>query len=160
MKESAIQMKDHSTTLPQPQFDERMQHTITELPHLKASLSVASSDGWFVLNVENMGAPIYEVNVSVSPFLIRDSRDSKTKLSMHLPQLGVTGSQNDLSLFSAKIAVDRVTNDGILSGAGVSIPLNINYQIASGLLMTEDFNLMLGLDSVSDGNAKRLRLHQ
>lgn len=156
MKEPTIQMKNHPDTLPQQQFDERMQHAAAELPLLKASLSVGPSEGWFVLNVANIGAPIYEVFVSSSPFPIRDSRDSTTKLSIHLPQLGVNGCQNDLSLFSAKIAVDKETNDGILLGAmsGFSIPVNITYQIASGLLMAERFKLILGLDSISEKNGQ------
>jgi len=142
MTESAIQMKDHSATLPQQQFDERMQRTIAELPHLKASLSIGPSDGWFVLNVENMGAPIYEVNVSASSFPIRDSRDSTTKLSIHLPQLGVSESHNDLALFSAKIAVDKGTNDAIHSGG--SFTVSITYHTAAGLPKVECFKLVLG----------------
>ena len=149
-------MKDHPATLTQQQFDQRMQHAATELPLFKASLSVGPCEGWFVLNVANMGAPIYEVNVSSSPFPIRDSRDSTTKLSIHLPQLGVNGCQNDLPLFSAKIAVDKETNDGILLGAmsGLAIPVNISYRITSGLLMAERFKLILGLDSISEKNVQ------
>lgn len=149
-------MMDSPATLPQQKFDERMQNAAAELPLLKASLSVGPSEGWFILNIVNMGAPIYEVNVSSSPFPIRDSRDSTTKLSIHLPQLGANGCQNDLSLFSAKIAVDKETNEGILRGAmsGFAIPVNITYQIASGLLMAERFKLILGLDSISEKNGQ------
>ena len=74
-----------------------MRHVATKLPILNPYLSVGSSDGWFVLNVENRGSPIYEVHISTSPFPIRDSRDSATKTIIHLSQLGVSDSPKDLS---------------------------------------------------------------